>query len=104
MREQEERQRRTEDAQRTRHEERILSRTGRVGGVLLNNRENIRSHEGTNLAHRGGDPIVLATDGSSTRFGGNQSDVVTRTKLTKRQKDSSHVSRDYKISEGSSYP
>lgn len=91
MRKQEESQGGTEDAQRTGNEEWILARTDRVGGVLLNNRENISAHESTDLAHCGGNSVVLATDGSSTGLGGNQADIVTRTKLTKRQEDSIHM-------------
>lgn len=52
--EKEESQRSTEDAKGARNEEWVLARADSVGGVLLDDRENISSHKGSNLSNRRG--------------------------------------------------
>lgn len=43
--------------------------------------------EGTDLANRGGQAVILATSGSRCRLGGKETKAVTRAELTKAQKD-----------------
>lgn len=44
--------------------------------------------EGTDLANRGGQAVILATSGSRCRLGGKETKAVTRAELTEAQKDS----------------
>jgi hypothetical protein len=90
IRQQEQCQEGREDAEARRDEERILPSTGRIGGVALNNWEDVavtwsltergsleangsegkdlRADKCPNLAPRRGNTVVLATDGRSGGF------------------------------------
>lgn len=87
LREQEERQESTEDAQRAGDEERILALTNFIGGILLDNGQNVGAHEGANLANGGSIRVVLATDGGSATLGGTQAQIITGAKLAQCKED-----------------
>lgn len=77
----------SENAQRARDEEWILSRASLVGRILLHDRKDISSDKGTDLAGSCSNSVILASDGSGGGLGRNQTDVITGAKLTQRQED-----------------
>ena len=91
MRQEEKRQRGAKDTQSGRDEERILARanafrsTGRVG---LDDGEDVGADKGADLAHGGGDTVVLASNGGCGCFGCDEADVIARADFTKGKKDS----------------
>lgn len=87
LREQEERQESTENAQRAGNEEWVLASANRVGSTLLKNGQNVGAHESTNLTNGGSIRIVLTTNGSGTALGRTQTKVIPRAKLTKCEED-----------------
>ena len=70
MRQTEDRQRRTEKTQRTRHKERILTGPDLIGRIVLDHWEDIRPHERANFTCRCCNPVVLSADGGRAGFGG----------------------------------
>lgn len=86
MRQPEPNERRRKNAQSARDEERVLTRSDRVG-IVLQQREDVGTHKGTDLAHGGGDGVVLTTDRGGAGLGRDEADVVTGTELTERQED-----------------
>lgn len=77
----------SEDAERARDEERILARASLIGRILLHDREDIGSDKGADLANGCSNSVILAADGGRGGLGRNQPDVVAGTKLTQRQED-----------------
>ena len=80
----------TQDAQARGHEERILTTARAVGPtwrIVLNDREDIGADEGANLARRGSNGVVLASDGRGRGLGSDETDIVARSGLTQREKD-----------------
>ena len=55
-----------EDAERAGDEERILSGTGCVRCIVLNDREDVAANKRSDLANRGGNAVVLASNAGST--------------------------------------
>jgi hypothetical protein len=87
LRKKEESQESTEDAQRAGDEERILALANLVGGILLDNWQNVGAHEGADLANGGSIRVVLTTNGSGTTLGGTQTQVITGAKLAESEED-----------------
>lgn len=59
----------------------------RIWSVLDDNGKDVGSDECANLAHGGSDAVILATNGGSGRFGGNQPNIVAWAGLAEREKD-----------------
>ncbi len=76
MRQQKQGQKRTKDAQTTADEKRVLTRSRGVGGVGLDDGEEVGSYESADFAHGSGDAVVLAADGGCRGFRGHEADVV----------------------------
>ena len=78
-----------ENTECRRDEERILASLDRVRVLVpvVQNTEDLGSDEGANLAGGGCDSVVLATNTGSARLGGDQTNIVTRTKLSKSKED-----------------
>lgn len=90
MRQQEEGQKRTEDAQAAGHKERILAATNAIRatrGVGLDDGEDVRAHKGTDFPRGSGNGVVLPTDGSGAGFRGHETDVIAGTCFAKREED-----------------
>ena len=68
------------DAKSARHPERMLSPRHRElrPGILLNDREDVGSDEGANLAGGGSHTVELAPDGCSAALGCDETDIVAR--------------------------
>lgn len=93
MRQERERQARTEDTQTAADEERILAPAGAVRPtrrVLLYDGEDVGADESANLAERGGDGVVLPANGGSAGLGGDETDVVARPGLAEAEEDPVH--------------
>ncbi len=91
MRQQKQRQSRTEDTQSGADEKRILTATNAVcaaGSVGLDDWEDVGSDKGANLAERGCDGVVLPADGRGAGFGGYEADVVAWASFAKGEKNS----------------
>ena len=84
-------QKSTEDAQRARNEERILASSGLVGRMFLSKRKNVAANEGADLAHGSRIRVVLTTNRSGTSLGRDQTNVVTRAKLTQGKENTIHT-------------
>jgi hypothetical protein len=65
MRQAEKRQGCAEDTQRAGNEKRILSSTGWVRCVILDDWEDVAAHESSDLAYRSGNAVVLSSNASS---------------------------------------
>lgn len=87
LREQAEREESTEDAQRAGDKEWILTRANLIGGIILDNGQDVGAHESANLTNGGSVRVVLTTDGSGAALGCTKAKVVARAKLTQRKED-----------------
>lgn len=78
LRQEEERDQRAENTQRTTQIERVLSLLDDIGASVGDDvGEDVCANEGANLAGCGGDTVVLASDGGCGGLGGNEANVVT---------------------------
>ena len=73
-----------ENAQRARHEERVLPAAHGIRSVFFDDREHVGADKGTDLAHCGSDAIVLTSDGRRAALGCAETDVVAGPEFTER--------------------
>ena len=72
---------RTENAERTGDDERILASADCVGSMVLGDGKDVGTDKSTDLADGGGDTIVLASNRGSAALGCKKTDVVTGTEF-----------------------
>lgn len=82
----------TQDAKRAGNEERILTSSNLVGGIVLSKRKDVSAHKGTDLSNGRSIRVVLSPNGGSASLGRDQANVVTRTKFAQSQEDTMMVS------------
>jgi len=83
LRQEEERDQRAENTQRTTQIERVLSLLDDIGASVSDDVwEDVCANEGADLACCSGDTVVLASDGGCGGLGGNEADVITWTDLS----------------------
>ena len=89
MRQQEKRNESRQDTQCRTHKERILTSFDwiRILVAVVEDSENLIANKSTDFADCSGDTVVLASDGGSTGFRGDQADVVARAEFTEGEED-----------------
>lgn len=88
MRQQEKRQKGRENTQARRDPEGVLrSLHFVVAPEVFDVREDSSADECANLSHSRSNTVILATDTSGAGFGGNKTNVITRSHLTKREEN-----------------
>lgn len=88
MRETENRKGSAKDTQGARHKEGVLASSDRVGGVVLDDGEDVCADKGADFTEGSSDTVVLTAYGGSACFGGTKADVVAGAEFTKCKENS----------------